>query len=270
LNTTGYTFNARNKRTRDNVTGKLDYNLTPKHVFSATYAWNREIVDRPDLTPFYSVVPPVFNDNTAKLFSVSYRWTPTATLTNELRGGFNRAPSVFDLTTPSPAYVLSAAASSTGLQFSSPIQSGEVGEGRNVNWYGIYDNANWVKGRHTVSFGFQTFQTRVGSFNYNGAVPTYTIGISSASTAGFTSGNIPGASSTDVSRANGLLATLAGLLSSGAQQFNPTSTTSGFVKGAPQINNFAFNNYALYVLDNFKVLRNLTVTLGLRWAKPVD
>jgi len=272
LNTTGYSFNARNKRVRDNVTGKLDYNLTPKHVFSATYAWNREITDRPDLTPFYSVVPPVFNDNTDKLFSVSYRWTPTATLTNELRGGYNRAPSTFDLNTPSPAYVLATGLATAGMQFSSPVQSGEVGEGRNVNWYGIYDNANWVKGRHTVSFGFQTFQTRVGSFNFNGAVPTYTIGISSASTAGFTAGSIPGASSTDVSRANGLLSTLAGLLTSGAQQFNPTSPTSGFVKGAPQINNFAYNNYALYVLDNFKVLRNLTLTLGLRWDyfPPVD
>jgi hypothetical protein len=272
LNTTGYSFNGRNKHTRDNVTGKLDYNLTPKHVFSVTYAWNREIVDRPDLTPFYGVVPPVFNDNTAKLFSASYRWTPTATLTNELRGGFNRAPSLFSLNSPSPGYVLATGLATAGMQFSSPIQSGEVGEGRNVNWYGIYDNANWVKGRHTVSFGFQTFQQRVGSFNYNGAVPTYTIGISSASPYGFTAGNIPGASSTDVSRANGLLATLAGLLTSGSQQFNPTSTTSGFVKGAPQVNNFAYNNYALYVLDNFKVLRNLTLTLGLRWDyfPPVD
>ena len=278
LNTTGYTFNARSNETRDNVTGKLDYNLSTRHVFAASYAWNRDIVDRPDITPFYSFIPPVYNNDTAQLLSLSHRWTPTATITNELRGGYNRQPSAFIDRLGLPPYFIYSSIATGGLMFSSPTQSTEVGEGRTTNYYRIEDNAHWIHGRHSVSFGFQTFQTRVQFYGANGTaagsstVPTYTIGISAASPYGFNTGQIPGASSTDVSRANGLLSSLAGLLTQGGQTFNPTSRTSGFVPGAPQVANFSFNNYAFYVMDNFKVRRDLTFTVGLRWDyfPPVD
>ena len=263
LNTTGYTFNARNNETRDNATGKLDYSLSPKHVFSGSYAWNRDILDRPDQTPFYSFIPPVSNNDNAKLLSVSYRWTPTATLTNELRGGFNFQPGTFIDRTPRPSYLI------TGTLFTTPIETTEIGEGRDTRYYRLEDNARWVRGRHSVAFGFQMFHSSVSSFNANanvsGIVPTYTIGISAQSPYGFNTGQIPGANSTDISRANALLATLGGLLTSGGQTFNPTSRTSGFVSGAPQVSNFRYDNYAFYALDNFKLRSNLTLTSGLRW-----
>jgi hypothetical protein len=46
LNTGGYQFNARANETRDNVLGRIDYALSPKNVFFATYTWNRDLVDR--------------------------------------------------------------------------------------------------------------------------------------------------------------------------------------------------------------------------------
>src|SRR5258708_4759174 len=102
LNTTGYQFNARSNNRRDSIIGKMDYNLSPKHVFSGTYRWNRDNVDRPDQGSFFTVVPPPSNQNKAKLFSASWRWTPTATLTNELRGGFNPPGSPFPVARPPP------------------------------------------------------------------------------------------------------------------------------------------------------------------------
>jgi hypothetical protein len=97
LNTTGYSFTAQSKRDRDNITAKVDYNLSTSNVFSGTFVWNQEIADRSDVGPFYSDTPPVYNDNRSKLLSLSHRWTPTPTLTNELRGGFNRSPGLFIL-----------------------------------------------------------------------------------------------------------------------------------------------------------------------------
>ena len=91
LNTTGYSFNARGNETRDNITLKGDYNMSQKSSFALSYVWNRDIVDRPDYTPFYTVAPPIFNDNSNRLISATWRWTPSATLTNELRGGVNEA-----------------------------------------------------------------------------------------------------------------------------------------------------------------------------------
>jgi hypothetical protein len=40
----------------------------------------------------YTTIPIVYNDAGGKFFSASWRWSPTATLTNELRGGFNMVP----------------------------------------------------------------------------------------------------------------------------------------------------------------------------------
>lgn len=266
LNTTGYTFNARDNTIRDNVTAKGDYNLSTKHVFSGSYIWNRDNQDRPDQTPFYSLIPPIFNANSSTLVSGSWRWTPAPSLTNEVRGGFNRGFLPFDNRQKQPAYFI------TGLNFSSPIETAEVSEGRHVNSYSLQDNANWLHGKHAVSFGFQTSQLRVASFGANGTIPSYAIGISQGSPYGFNTGDIPGATSTDINRANSLLASLAGLITSSSQTFNPTSRTSGFVPGAPYNTNLSFNNYAFYALDSFKIRRNLTVTLGLRWDyfPPVD
>ena len=258
LNTTGYTFNARGNETRDNVTGKLDYYLTQRHAFSTSYIWNRDVVDRPDSGSFYTVAPPISNDNVNHFLSSSWRWSPRATLTNELRGGFDRQLGSFVNSIPDPAYYL------TGLSFSAPATQATP-EVRRTNTYSLQDNANWVKGSHSLAFGFQASLWRTTDAISSGIVPSFGLGISSKSTFGFKSGDIPGASATDISRANALLATLAGLVSTGAQTFNTTSPTSGFVARSPQAINSNLSNYAPYIRDNWKIRHNLTLTLGLRW-----
>jgi len=259
LNTTGYSFNARSNNRRDSIIGKLDYNLSPKHVFSGTYRWNRDNVDRPDVGTFFTVVPPVSNQNKAKLFSASWRWTPTATLTNELRGGFNLAVAPFDVSGTPPASFL------TGPIFTNPVNT-FLPQGRTVHVYHVQDNANWQHGAHSVSFGFQTQQARVNPYNFGGIVPAYALGVFSANDPyGYGVGDIPGASATDVNTANNLLGTLAGLIQSASQSYNITSQTSGFVPGAPSTQHLSFNDYALYVSDSWKVAHRLTATLGVRW-----
>ena len=71
LNIGGYQFNIRNNRTRDNATFKADYLLNSKHGFSASYIWNRDLVDRPDLANDYSIVSKVQNDNSTPLHSTT-------------------------------------------------------------------------------------------------------------------------------------------------------------------------------------------------------
>ncbi|HUQ90144.1 MAG TPA: TonB-dependent receptor [Bryobacteraceae bacterium] len=275
LNTTGYSFNARSNTTRDNITGKVDYNVSPRHVFSGTYIWNRDIPDRTVNLSQYTVEPPYFNDNRGRLVSTTWRWTPTATLTNELRGGINFTSAPFKLNQVKQPYYLQGAA----LLFGTPYQLSQLGEGRNIHQYNIQDNANWLHGKHAVAFGFQSSLLRTSSYNYNGSAstnsvtPVYTIGLSQASGLGFTTGDtIPGASGTFVTTANNLLATLGGVISGGGQYFNVTSRSSGFVAGAPSIQNQKFDQFAFYALDNFRLTRRLTLTLGLRWDyfQPVD
>ena len=47
-NTAGYRFNQRDNETRDNITGKIDYNISTQQTVSGTFAWNRDNSDRPD------------------------------------------------------------------------------------------------------------------------------------------------------------------------------------------------------------------------------
>src|SRR5262249_37892807 len=107
LNTTGYQFNASANQRRDSLVGKIDYAISSRHNLTGTFRWNRDNDDRPDVGNFYSTAPPVSNANHAYLFSGGWRWTPTATLTNELRGGGNLALAPFNVSGNAPAFFLS-------------------------------------------------------------------------------------------------------------------------------------------------------------------
>lgn len=265
LNTTGYTFNAASNDNRNNYTGKADYYLSPTSSFFGSYLVTTQQTDRPDYNNFYTTTPPIYNDNKNHFLSTGWRWSPTATLTNELRGGFNRFNVDWVNREQNPEFIV------TGLNFTPPLNTKLV-ESRKVNTYVFQDNANWVKGKHTVSFGFQAAQWQNPSENFAGVVPTYGIGIAPGVTTAFTAGQIPGGSAVDVTRANALLASLAGLYSTAAQTFNITSRDSGFVALAPQRLDMRMSNYAPYISDNWKITRRLALTFGVRWEyfTPVD
>jgi len=262
LNTAGYQFNARADATRDNILGRIDYAFSPKNVFFATYTWNRNVVDRAGDDAFYTTVPPTYNDAEGKLFSIGWRWNPAPNLTNELRGGFNLAPVPFDVRTAvPPAYV-----NSPLVDF--PGEYGFAPQGRFTNTYAWQDNASWVHGNHTVTFGYQQQNIRIKSYDNNGYVqaPLYDLGFSATNPNGLTTiPGLPDASANDVATANNLLATLAGVISESEQTFNVTSRTSGFVPGAANVRNFQYDTFSGYVSDKWKVRPRVTVSAGLRY-----
>ena len=271
LNTGGYAFNARSNEDRDNATGRVDYYLSQKHIFAGSYIFNRDTVDRPDQGNFYTVAPPVTNDDHSKFLSASWRWTPTARLTNEVRGGFNIAPGFFNVSGKPPAYFVEPNPASApvffdldSLIFTPPVNT-FLPQGRATNTYSFQDNATYTRGRHTISFGYQSQWVHIAPYDFAGTVPDLGIGLSSNSKYGFGVGDIPGANPTDTNTGNDLLAALAGLVAEDTQKFNVTSRSSGFVNGAPNLRHFTYNTYSGYVADSWKLARNVTLTSGLRY-----
>lgn len=256
-NTAGVSFVRRNNRTRDNFSFKTDYVPNTKNSFSVTNLWNRDILDRPDVDVSTSLIPAVANNENTKLLSSTWRWNPRPTLTNEVRFGFNWAPATFLSTTTPPSYFV------TGMNFSNPVNVFKS-QGRNTDTYNMADNGTWVHGRHVVTFGFQFQNTLVEAFNDVGITPSYGIGIGTGNT-GLVAAQLPGISSSDLTAANSLLATLAGYVTTDAQTFNVASGTSGYVPGHTLLQHYILKNYAFYGGDNWKVTRRLTATVGLRW-----
>jgi hypothetical protein len=258
-NTGGYLFNQRSNRTRNNVTGKIDYVMSTKSTITGTYAWNSDLLDRPDVQSVgYQLVPPVNNNDKVNLLSTAWRYNPTPTMTNEVRFGFNRAPALFI----SDENFGNAIIGST--LFSTPVATFRS-QGRYTNTYNLADNAGYYRGKHNIQFGFQMQRDYTNPYNDAGITPTYNVGISTANTFGLTSAQLPGASSSDISSANSLLATLAGFVSSYTQTFNVKTQTSGYVNGYTQSRNWEFTNYSGYVVDTWRVKNNLTVNLGVRY-----
>jgi hypothetical protein len=267
-NTGGYRFNQRSNEVRDNITVRGDYNLSTKHVFRASYLWNRDNTDVPD--PTYAVVPATTNPNHSHFFSTGWRWTPSATLTNELSGGFNLAPGDFLNAQKFGAFLVTSAASgppgTPGLIFTDPL-SEQFPQGRATNTWSISDNASWQRGRHFLTFGFHTQRVTVHAYDDSGIVPSYVVGMGTGQNA-LSRTDLPGIRAADLTTANNLLASLGGYVDSYSQTFNVTSTTSGFVNGAGAVRNIRRTDYDMYVADNWKLFHRLSVTLGLRWDLP--
>ncbi len=263
-NTAGDQFNVRDNRTRDNLTGTLDYNLSTRHALHLSYIYNRDLLDRPDTDATFDTVPNVANDDATKLVSLAWRFNPTEVLTNEARFGFNLAPALFVAQpTGQPFFV-------SGTSFTNPLNN-FLSQGRYTNTYNWSDNATWVHGKHTISFGAQGQKVTIRNYNYASITPSYGLAIGTGNT-GLAASQLPGISATDLASANALLATLAGYVSTDTQLFNVTSRTSGYVNGAPNLRNYRFSNYAGYATDTWRVTPRLTAILGVRWDHytPVD
>ena len=257
-NTGGYNYNIRNNRIRNNVTGRGDYALSQKNNISVTFAYNTDLLDRPDVANNYVAAPNVSNDDKVKLLSTAWRTMVKPNMTNEVRFGFNLAPALF-LTNENFGSALYG-----GLIFSNPVNTFRA-QGRYTDTYNFADNAAYTRGKHNIQFGYQLQRSYTAPYNDAGITPTYTLGISTLNTNGFSTAQLPGASSNDITAANNLLANLVGYLSSYTQTFNALTQTSGYVNGATSVRHWVMDDHSAYVQDNFKVSRNITLNLGLRY-----
>lgn len=265
LNTSAYRFNSSNNDFRDQLVFKGDYYLNARHSLSGTYNYIDNPTDRPELGSYYTTRPSVTNAIKNHMMALSWRWAASPTFTNELRGGFLRTDTGFIAQTDYTKFIVA------GIVFNNPYNT-FLSQGRGVHTYNVQNNATWSKRNHDFSFGVQGQIATQSPFNDAGIIPTYTLGISTANPNGLTAADLPGVRTTDLPTANAYYSNLAGFVATAAQTFNVTSTTSGFVPGAANLRQLRQSVWAAYAQDKWRVRRNLTVNLGLRYEywSPMD
>jgi hypothetical protein len=257
-NTTGFEVNVAQNVDRDNFTGRFDVEPNSRHSFNFIYAHGTENNDRPDVASGYTPAPLVIQPATRDFLSTGWTWTPTATLANELRGGFFKSGPIFNRVLPEGEFLLT-------LPLISSPETTFQDQGRQADNYTITDNATYSRGNHSLRFGGTVTFFKINSFAKFDTVPRYSLQLNVA-TGTLPSGAFPGGiSSAQLTAANNLLALLGGVAGRVDQTFNAETKTSGFVPGATSRQLFDYENYGFYATDQWRVGQRLTLNFGARY-----
>ncbi len=259
-NTAGYRFNSPTGFDSDLWGFRVDYDASARHRFEAIYSRFTFNFPNAGNEPFPGR-PGDGQSSSRPRGSFAWNWTPTSTLNNELRYGFNNYNVNF----------FTNEKFAEGYQLTFPLISDPVdnflSQGRVADNYEVIDNSTWVKGKHQVRFGGNYRRVYIEPFDAAGTLPLYTIGFNTSGNQNplRTSQFAGGISTNDFNRARDVLAVLAAPIAQADQSFFSTSRTSGFVNGAQQRQQFQYNGVGLYAGDTWRLKPNLSVNLGLRW-----
>lgn len=130
----------------------------------------------------------------------------------------------------------------------------------------INDTLNVAHNAHNLSFGFSFTQVTFWNVNLQ-AVPTVTFGTDTTDPASalFTTANFPGASSTQTSAASSIYAVLTGRITAITANANLGETSGQYVYNGPIVQRLRQNETGAFAQDTWRISKNLTATMGLRW-----
>ncbi|MFL6451897.1 MAG: carboxypeptidase regulatory-like domain-containing protein [Bryobacteraceae bacterium] len=275
-------YQLRQNQNLDNVTGKLDLFASRRNVFYASYVWNHERADDPYPSNFVPSTT-LRTDDDRNLGALSWRTTLRPNLINELRFGVDDLPITFSRPAGRASQYLALIAGNRDCQFllvgsqfsvgqicaaalnlgldrfglqqfkpsSGPSNANPIvpsaqnllpndqGSARWSRTYSLQESLSWTHNRHSMQFGFQSQTVRTSREDFTATGPL--LGVSF----------FPGASG-DV------------LYQSQSIDLQHGSSP-GYVLGSPQTYRFAYNRFAFFGHDAFRVSPRLTVTAGLRY-----
>lgn len=265
-------------------TTRLDYNITSNHHLSLVYNY-----DKYDSTPdFLNNVVAAYpgsgtvlgsNVNTGQRSNrfagtLSLRSQFGSRITNEWRGGLNGGTVLFFDAVGSPALFSQWRGYQPTFGFGlAGVTTTTNSQRRNSPVKDLADNLYYVRGTHQLGFG-GTY-TQINSWQQiasTSVMPRIAFGaatndpITTGAAAPFSSTNLPGASTTQVSDAAALYAALTGRVSSITRQLalDENSKQYGYV---PTVDRNRMKEYGWYAQDTWRARTNLTINFGIRMEK---
>jgi hypothetical protein len=262
LNTAGFVFGAAGQERQHDITFKIDQIINAKNTFYARVSWGSQNTNCDNGNAGVALFPgtgcQVNTLRNPKNLAFNWRWNPTSRLTNEAVFGLNDFTFAFN----SPGADLNKL-SIQGAPVSTPIS--DFGNTRQLKTWQFVDNLAYQYGSHAFKFGTnlrlgREIDSRGSVGSYNAATDAYfTADINNATF------NVP----TDINQSNDLTALRSsinfllgrvGELQRGFSAPNGQNFTTGLLPF-----NASWNEYDFYGQDSWKIRRNLTIDIGLRW-----
>jgi len=260
MNTAGFRFNQPNNNFEDQFTIKGDHNINSRMKAFLRWSWQRnssiDTLNNAD-APFPGQIQGTQGGHRWG-YSIGHDWTITNNMVNEFRFGHQSATTAFNR----PGR-LSGPMIQTNL-VTDPQLVG-FAQGRNSPVEDYIDNLTWTHGNHVFKFGGKYSHTQQQGYNYAGIYPTITLGAT-------TNGNTPAVpsvlasiSSAQRSTYQSLYNDVLGRLNNYSTTFYSTDLATFQAAGSPRVRNHVINETGFYAQDDWKVSRNLTMNIGLRW-----
>lgn len=273
LNFDGLRFNAPQDLDQTAYVAKLDYNIdgAGKHKFSVRGTLNDASQDLVAAPLPGGAAGQVLLDN-SKGLAANYTWLIKPTLINSLRYGITRlglnesgvlgiALSFAGITSPQPAINRRVIRPSIQIM---PTQN-------------IGDDLTWTKGKHTINTGMNFRFVRNSHASYVNSFASYSFnkntlgGLGGDATTYVTDyvNQLPGTAGLKLTQPTAViegLGNLLGLVNQYGATYQYTKTGSVLPFGAPAAREYAVDDYEGYIMDSWRVRRDLTVTAGLRYS----
>jgi len=281
LNTTGLAVPITSNTDRRAYTSRVDFDINERNSINAVINFKKEYLQRTDLLAqqggagcCYTQTPFGYQDAHTPFVVLAWRWAPTNSLSNEVRGGWQKSDPIFGNTIPQPSYYIQ-------VPLINNPETGFDPQGRRTVIANVQDNAVWVKGNHAIRFGGQYDQFRAdpfgpGAFGQSylpdyviggGLTPVFTTTNFGTATGCVTTANLPTTGNnciSSVGTANSLLALLGGLIGGANQTFTAVAQNSPLA-AAPPAHKLDYEHYGFYATDQFRVSPTLTVNFGMRY-----
>jgi hypothetical protein len=226
--------------TADLGTARVDYLASPRHTFGVTFAYTTSTHDDPADSSVFGSKPTTTVHVSAPFYSVFWRWSATARITNELRAGAS-LPSIDFANSLRSKFDFVATLDDPNVPLSQPMM-GIDPQGREDYLRSYQDNLTAVLGKHTMQAGGWFQQYRLNTYGTNNGL------LDSLTVPRYIVDNIA-----------------QGTISEEDQRFNITSPTSGYSSGSTARSRLSSNMLSGYFHDNWKVFRSLTISMGLRY-----
>ena len=269
LNTGGFRFNAASPVKLNSHVARLDYTLNSKQTLFARVNVIHDLQTLPQWLPG-TISPQIWNH--PRGLAAGHTWTIGNNWVNNFRYGFTRQ-----------AFTQGGDSFGNDIRFRSVFQPTSQAHSlsRITPVHNFTDDVSWIHGKHTIQFGAnirKISNTRVSFANaIDNAVTnsSFYFGAGDHISADFQSyldaNNLPGNTAAGQSlnssqEVQNAATAIIGRFSQYTANFTFGTNGSLLPFGSPTKRDFATQAYEEYVQDSWKIRRQLTLTLGLRYS----